>query len=55
MTGDTVKQATALVQEIESLPEPQRTAYVNMMRHVLIGLRLKDTTQQRASAPSSSA
>ena len=52
MTGDTVMKATALVQEIESLPEPQRTAYVNMMR---IGLRLKDTTQQRASAPSSSA
>ena len=44
MTQTTIQNATALLREIASLPEPERTEYVKMMRYTLMGLRLTEHT-----------
>lgn len=45
MTKTTIHNATELLYEIASLPEPERTEYIKMMRHVLMGLRLSELAQ----------
>lgn len=45
MTQATIQNATALMREISSLPEPERTEYIKMMRHALMGLRLSEHAQ----------
>ena len=45
MTQATIQNATALLREIASLPEPEQTEYVKMMRHALMGLRLSEHVQ----------
>lgn len=53
MTQVTIQNTALLLREIASLPEPERTEYVKMMRNSLMGVRLALSVNEcnRLTAP----